>query len=373
MAKNKKEIFKIVDGFVPKQSAVTSQGFIKTERFETGIETLDALLDGGIPRGHIISLATEEGGGKTTLSIQIGGNIVEKYGKYVYYFDVEGGATPELISSMGYGQHVYHPETNPTGKFVRMKTSTIQDIAKVLKIIVDDEDTGLIVIDSTTATADERQLDDEFLGLAKNSVGAHARMWSEASRQINSIIEKSDATLLFIHQVRENLSNFIVRTEAARGRALKHITSVEIFGTVGKWLDADGDEIKSREDAKGATLRLTTTKNRLTAPFAKVQLPLFFGRGVSNKWAYREWLENVDIVDESTGEITKALFIKGGGYATLTLPSGVYSARGKVEINALVESHIDEILAFIESRGGLRLDHLPDGVNESSDDIESAF
>lgn len=362
MSKQRKELLKLIDSHIPLKTGVS-----KTERFETGIESLDALLDGGFPRGHIISMATVEGGGKTTMIIQACGNIIEKYDKNVYYFDVEGGATPELITSMGYGEHLYHPEENPDGRFFRLRTTFIQEIAQVLRLIIDDPDTGVIVIDSSTATADERQVNDPLLGLGKNSVGAHARMWSEASRQINSLVRDSTATLVFIHQVREDLSGFIVRTVAARGRALKHITSVEIFGTVGKWLDAEGDEVKSRDEALGATLRLTTTKNRLTKPFAKVQVPLFFGRGVSNRWAYREWLENVDVIDSTTGEATKALFIKGGGYATLTLPSGQYSARGKVEINALIETHIEEILEFIKTSGGLRLDNVPPDEFDDND------
>lgn len=375
MSKSKKDIFKVVDQFMPNQLEITPDGYIRTSRFETGIETLDALLDGGFPRGHIISLATEEGGGKTTLAIQAAGNIIEKYDKYVYYLDVERGATPELAFSMGYGEHYYHPKANPHGKFIRIETKVIQDIARILKLVANDPDTGLIVIDSTTATTDRRDLEDDELGLSNKAQAKHARMWSEAARQINAIIDESTATLLFIHQVRDNLSNFIVRTEAARGRALKHITSVEIFGTIGKWLDKNGDEQKGRDGAVGATLNLTTTKNRLTAPYAKVKVPLFFGKGISNKWAYKEWLEHIDIVNETTGEVVKALNIKGGGHATLTLPSGSYNVRGKEEITAIIDEHIEEIMNLIHTRGGLRLDNeLPLNVLEDdSDDIEQIF
>ena len=33
----------------------------------------------------------------------------------MYYIDVEGGATPDLIESMGYSDIVYSAETNPVG------------------------------------------------------------------------------------------------------------------------------------------------------------------------------------------------------------------------------------------------------------------
>lgn len=351
-----KKLANLVGKYMPKEVSRNEEGNIQTPRFETGVEGFDALLGGGIPKGHMISISTEEGGGKSTLAAQVCGNIIEKYGVKVYYFDVERGVTPELLSSMGYAQHLYHPEHNPDGKFIRLQTRYIQEIAEVYKEILADPETGVIVIDSTTATEDRRLTEDATLGLDKNSVGAHARMWSQGSRTFNALLADTNISCIMIHQAREDLSGFFVKTTAARGRALKHYVSVEVFGTIGKWLDADGNEVKSRQEAKGATLRLTTTKNRLTRPYAQVRLPLFFGRGVSNKWAYKEWLENFQITDPVTGEVTTALEIKGGGYANLNLPSGQYKVRGAVQINEAIDTHINEILEFIHANGGLNLD-----------------
>lgn len=351
-AARKKKIINLVGKYLPKEVNRREDGSVITPRYETGILPLDALLNGGLPKGHMIGLSSEEGGGKSTLMAQAAGNIIEKYGKRVYYFDVEGGLTPELLGSMGYGEHLYHPDHNPEGQLFVLRATYIQEIAEVLPEILDDPDTALVVIDSTTMTDDRRQAEDEALGLNKNSVGSHARMWSEASRRFSNLIAGTNVTMVLIHQAREDLSNFFVQTVASRGRALKHAVSVDIWGTIGKYLDIEGNEVKGRRDADGVILRLTTTKNRLTAPHRQVIAPLFFGRGVSNKWAYRAWLENHDVVDEVTGEVTKALEIKGGGYATLNLPSGQYKLRGAKEINEAVDTHIEEIMKYIEDSGG---------------------
>lgn len=350
-----KKLKSLIDKYTVTREGDTLEGLANTPRYKTDIIALDALLDGGFPKGHMISISTEEGGGKSTLISQACGNIIEKYDKKVYYFDVEGGVTPELLNSMGYIEHLYHPQTNPEGKFIRLRAKFIQEIAQVFKEIIEDKETAVIVIDSTTATEDRKILEDEELGTGKNSVGSHARMWSSAARAFGALIADTDVTLVMIHQARENLSNFIVRTEAARGRALKHATSVEIWGTISKWLDSEGKELKGRTGAGGTILRLTTTKNRLTKPFMAVKMPLIFGKGASNMWAYRDFLENKDVIDEVTGEATKMLNVKGGGHFELHLPSGSHKGQGGDAITDLIEENIEEILELYQADGGMKL------------------
>lgn len=360
-----KKVRDMINSFLPPSVPRDNVGNAITPKYKTGIGALDSLMGGGFPQGHAVGFATVEGGGKTTLAIQSGCNIIEEYNKYVYYFDVEGGCSPELFSSMGLVQHLYDPELNPTGKFIVMSVKTVQEIVKLLKFVIAYESTALVVIDSTTLTADELQLDDELLGTGKNSVGAHARMWSNASRQINALMPTTKASLLLIHQARENLSGFHVKTEAARGRGLKHLVSIDIFGTVGKFIDENGnDQAKGtfikREDAKGAVLNLTTTKNRMTRPYQKVSLPLFYGRGASNRWAYAEWLQTHMMIDKLTGEVmldTKGepvyMLNKSGSWFDFYLPSGHQKVQGMANVNVLIDEHIEEILEYIETNGGL--------------------
>lgn len=355
-----KKIREMINSYLPPSVPRDEVGNAITPKYRTGIGVLDSLMGGGFPQGHAVGFATVEGGGKTTLAIQAGCNIIEEYGKYVYYFDVEGGCTPELFSSMGLVSHLYDPEVNPTGKFIVMSVKTIQEIATLLKFLVNYETTGLVVIDSTTLTADQLQLEDEQLGTGKNSVGAHARMWSNASRQINAIMPTTKAALLLIHQARENLSGFRVQTEAARGRGLKHLVSIDIFGTIGRFIDENGNEITTREGAVGAVLRLTTTKNRMTKPYQKVQLPLFYGRGASNRWAYAEWLQTFVMHNADTGEIMLDakgqpvyMLNKSGSWFDFYLPSGHQKVQGMAKVNELIDEHIEEIVAFIDANGGL--------------------
>lgn len=330
-------------------------GNVVTDKWETGIMSFDQLMNGGIPKGHMIGLATEEGGGKTTLALQASGQMIDRYDKDIYYFDVEGGATAELVQALGFSQHLWHPEANPTGRLKILNVATIEQISQLFLPIIQDPDVALIVIDSTTALTDTASIEGEYMGTDNKAVGFHARMWSGAARNWGAAMKlhKTKTSVLLIHQARTNLANFHVTTEAARGRALKHAVSVDIYGTVGKWIDENGIEVKGSAEARGAILTLRTTKNRLTLPNARVKVPVFYGKGVSNEWAIREWLQDYNIVDDITGEVLPVLWVKGGGHTELRLPSGTYKVRGADETKLLLREHNDEIMAFIDNSGGL--------------------
>lgn len=348
---NAKELNKMLGEFLPRPPEIMEDGSIRTERWLTGINSFDLLLNGGLPKGHTIALGSEPGVGKTTLFIQALGNIIETYNKKCYYLDVEGGATYELIHDMGYSDLLWHPETNPDGKFYLLDISTIQQLARILKVITADEETAVVVLDSDTNVIDQNNLEKDDLGTSDRSAASNARMWSQHGRNLQAVIKSSDITFVLVHQARVDLSGFRPRIVATGGNAAKHMASVEIFGRRRKWLNKDFEEVKEKE-AEGALLAISTSKNRLTKPFSSIELPIIFGRGISNKWSYREWLTNFDVVDEVTGEVTKALSMRGGGYYTLRLPSGVYEARGKDNVWALVDEHYDEIVAYVEANGG---------------------
>ena len=57
-------------------------------KYSTGINSVDQLLNGGLPKGHIVGFGAEYGVGKTTLLLQICGNIIREYGHEIY---PEGG------------------------------------------------------------------------------------------------------------------------------------------------------------------------------------------------------------------------------------------------------------------------------------------
>lgn len=351
-----KALQKMLGEYLPTAPDLMPDGTLKTPRWLTGIIMLDLLLNGGLPQGHTIAIGAEPGVGKTTMFIQALGNIVENYGKKVYYLDAEGGATYELIQDMGYADLLWHPKTNPEGKFYLLSISTIQQLATILKQLAADQENAVVVLDSDTTIIDGTSLLEDDLGTSNKAAAGDARMWSLHGKKLQAVVKNSSLCFVIIHQARVDLAGFRPRITASGGNAAKHMASAEIWGKKKEWIAEDFSKVNSPKDAAGALLQLSTSKNRLTKPFSAVELPIIFGRGISNKHAYRKWLENHNYTDAATGEVKPILSMRGGGYYTMVLPSGTYTSRGDKETWALIDEHYDEIAKYVEANGGFDLE-----------------
>lgn len=262
-----------------------------TPKYTTGIKPVDDLLNGGLPMGHIVGFGAEYGVGKTTLLLQICGNIIKKYRKKVYYINVEGGATYDLISALNLNHLLYFQEDNPNGLLYLLEAETIQDISKIVKHVSKDLSTSIIVIDSATQVIDQKVLDDPCLGANDKSFGSDARMWSHAGKYLTATIKETNACIVLINQTRIDFHGKHPVLVPAGGKSLRFIPSVELWGKRKSYLTDDYTETKVKENSGGILMELTTTKNRFALPYKKTLIPLMFGKGVSEAYLIKTWLE----------------------------------------------------------------------------------
>jgi RecA/RadA recombinase len=356
--KDRKNLDGLLDSYGFNKPQKSEDGTLSTARYKTDVIMFDLLMNGGLPQGKIITLGAEEGIGKTTMLIEACANIVKIYNKKVYYIDAEGGATYELFDAMGHSKLLFDKDENPDGMIYRLPMSIMGDINKLLNVVTKDPETAVVVIDSDTAVIDGRLLEEEDLGASKSAMAANARMWSQNLPLINEVIKRSQVCLAIIHQARTDLSGFFAVTTAKAGRAAKHFTSVEVWGKKIYYFDKNLEQLsnseKDQKKAVGAYIELSTKKNRLTMPFARVRLPIFFGKGTSKKWAYKEWLEVNSLTDDN-GEVKPFLEKRGAGYWYLRLPSGEKNCRGDQDMWKMVSDNVDEIEKVIEDNGGFDL------------------
>lgn len=364
MSKKKDKLSELAGGFMVKEPEILEDGTIRTARWQTGIPMLDVLTNGGFPKGKGVAFGSEEGVGKTTILLQAGLNQINQYGTKIVYIDIEGGATHDLVGKIGinYNTHLWHPKDNPTGKFYLVSAQTIQEVSTICKVALEDPEVSMVVIDSTTQVTDQLALDEDDLGTSKNPVGESARMWSGALKKLGALVNRSQATLVTVNQARTSFVGFHAVMLPSGGKAAKHFATIEIWGMRRAYIgegdvtkDKAGKNIKKNE-AIGAQVELTTLKNRLGLPFRSVDAHVYYGRGVSIKWAYRQWLEEFQIVDATTGEVRPALV--SGAWPSILLPSGEQNtingerARGNEATWALIEENWDEIVQFVSDNGG---------------------
>lgn len=118
---------------------------MEVERVSTGCEHIDRFLKGGLEKGIVNNVYGESGSGKTNLCIQIAAEVAEN-GRKVAYVDTEAGFSPERFLQVS-------DEEALENVLIRAPTSfeQQQDAIDRLEEKVEEEDIGLVVVDSAVS------------------------------------------------------------------------------------------------------------------------------------------------------------------------------------------------------------------------------
>ena len=155
----------------------------------TGSLGLDIALGiGGLPKGRVIEIFGPESSGKTTLTLQAIAEC-QKEGGTAAFIDAEHALDPSYAEKLGVN----------VDELLLSQPDTGEQALEITDMLVKSNSVDLIVVDSVAALTPRAEIEGE---MGDHHVGLQARLMSQALRKITGNIQRSNAMVIFINQIR---------------------------------------------------------------------------------------------------------------------------------------------------------------------------
>ena len=246
----------------------------------TGSLGLDIALGiGGLPKGRVVEIFGPESSGKTTLTLQAIAEC-QKAGGTAAFIDAEHALDPNYAEKLGVN----------VDELLLSQPDTGEQALEVTDMLVKSGSVDLIVVDSVAALTPRAEIEGD---MGDHHVGLQARLMSQALRKITGNIQRSNAMVIFINQIRMKIGVMFGNPETTTGgNALKFYSSVRLdIRRIGA--------VKVGEEVVGNETRVKVVKNKVSPPFKQAEFQIMYGEGINTEGEILELGQKLELVEKS--------------------------------------------------------------------------